>query len=141
MQPRDIRRGRDPFDRRDPYAVPPASRRTEILASGALNVLLGGWLAASPIVLGYDAGDPRRHDILLGLAIATIAAVSVGRRPWRAWTGWLNAGLGLWLFAAAFWAAESAAAAWNEAIVGALVAALASIAASATEQAQRAARS
>ena len=120
--------------------MPPARRRTEILASGALNVLLGAWLAASPIVLGYGAGDPRRHDVLLGLAIATIAALRVGRRPWRASTGWLNAGLGLWLFAAAFWAAQSTTAAWNEAVVGGLVAALASIAASATEQAQRATR-
>lgn len=64
--------GRDPLDDKDPHAVPPARWRSEILASGALNVLLGAWLIASPVVLGYDAGDPAWHDAAVGLPIAAV---------------------------------------------------------------------
>ena len=140
IQPGVDSRGRDPLDGRDPHAVPPATWRTEILASGVLNALLGVWLIASPIVLGYDVDDPAWHDAIVGAAIAAIAVARLVTRPWRSWMGWLNAGVGLWLLAGVFWRAESAAASWNDAIVGALVAALGAMAAAATDEARRAAR-
>ena len=132
--------GRDPLDGGDGHWVPPAASRTELLASGVLNVLLGFWLIASPVVLAYDADDPALHDALVGAAIAAIAVARLVTRPWRSWMGWLNAGLGLWLFAGVFWRAESATAGWNDAIVGALVVALGCTAAAATDEARRAAR-
>lgn len=132
--------GRDPLDGRDGHPVPPAAWRTEILASGVLNVVLGIWLIASPVVLGYGAGDPALHDASVGAAIAAIALARLVTRPRRSWMGWLNAGLGLWLFAGALWRAESATASWNDAIAGALVVALGCIAAAATDEARRAAR-
>ena len=132
--------GRDPLEERDPHAVPPATWRTEIMASGALNVLLGAWLMASPIVLGYGAGDPAWHDAAVGLVIVVFAVAHIVARRAQSWLGWLNTLLGVWLLAGAFWRADSAAAAWNDAIVGLLVVALGSIAAAATEQARRRAR-
>jgi hypothetical protein len=137
FQPGVDSRGRNPLEGRDPHAVPAASWRTEILGSGVLNVLLGVWLIASPIVLGYHGGDPGWHDAIIGAAIAVVAVARLITRPWRAWMGWLNAGLGLWLLAGVFWRAESAAASWNDAIVGALVAALGAVAAAATDEARR----
>ena len=132
--------GRDPLDERDPHARPAASWRTELRASGLVNVLLGLWLAVSPLVLGYTESDPARHDTLGGVAIAVIAATRLSTLPWVAALGWLNAALGMWLVAAALWLAESTVASWNEAIVGALVAIVAALAGSATESARRPAR-
>lgn len=132
--------GRDPLDERDPHARPAVSWRTELTASGLVNVLLGLWLAVSPLVLGYTERDPGWHDALAGLAIAVIAATRLSTRPWVAALGWLNAALGIWLVAAASWLAESTVASWNEAIVGALVAIVAALAGSATEGARRASR-
>ena len=132
--------GRDPLDEPDPHARPALSWRSELAASGLLNVLLGLWLAVSPLVLGYEDGDPARHDAIAGVAIAAIAATRLSTQPWVAGLGWLNAALGMWLVAAAFWLAESTVASWNEAIVGALVAILAALAGSATDRARRAAR-
>ena len=77
------------------------------------------------------------HDALLGLTIAAVAVSRMATRPWLGWLGWLNAALGLWVLAAAFWLAESTQAAWNEAAVGALVAIVAVVAASATRSAYR----
>ena len=122
---------------RDPHASPPASRRSEIVRAGFANVVLGLWLVASPFVLGYASGDPRWHDAVAGALIAVTAVTRLRVRPRIAGLAWVNVVIGAWVFAAAFWLAESAIASWNEAIVGALVAVLAAVAGSATESARR----
>ena len=124
------------LDRRDPHAVPRLTRRTEIRAAGAANVLLGAWLIVSPFVLGYAPGDPALHDALAGAAVAVLAVSRLTAGWWRPALSWVNAFIGMWLVGAAFWRAESATASWNEALTGALVAALASVSAWATTAAR-----
>ena len=121
-----------PLERRDPHALPRLSRRAEVRAAGTANLAIGLWLLVSPLVLDYGAGDPRVHDALAGAAIAVLAVTRLTTGWWSPALSWVNVLIGFWLVAAAFWLAESAAAAWNEAASGAVVAALASVSAWAT---------
>ncbi len=129
--------GRDPLDREDPHAVPPATWRDELVVSGTLSLLVGVWLIASPAVLVYEEGDPAWHDAAAGVVVMILAAGWLAARPARGTLGWLSAAVGLWLFAAAFWLADSAAASWNEAISGAVVLILGAIAGSAARATRR----
>jgi hypothetical protein len=126
---------RDPLRARDPRAIPSATWRSEIRGASGANVLAGLWLVISPLLLGYAPDDPVAHDMAIGAAIALLAAVRIAVAIWRPVLSWINAALGLWLLAATLWLAESATAAWNEGLVGAVVVVLAALSAAATDAA------
>jgi hypothetical protein len=93
-----------------------------------------------PFVLGYGGGDPIVSDIVVGILVVTLSLVRVTAGHWQSWLSWTNMLLGIWVFASVFWLADSAAASWNEAVVGAAITVLSVLSASATGAARRATR-
>lgn len=51
------------------------------VAPSILNVLLGGWLIASPFVLGFTRQLIFWNNIILGIVIAIFALFALGQRP------------------------------------------------------------
>lgn len=51
------------------------------VAPSVLNVLLGGWLIASPFVLGLSRQVTFWNNIILGIVIAICALFALGQRP------------------------------------------------------------
>jgi hypothetical protein len=45
------------------------------------NALLGGWLVASPFVLGFSSPAPFWTNIILGIAVFITALVAATHRP------------------------------------------------------------
>jgi nucleoside-diphosphate-sugar epimerase/uncharacterized membrane protein len=112
------------------------------------NMMLGAWLAASPLVFGSfdrqefseavlrvtaerNLASPELRmallgwsDVVSGLLIVLFAALSLSKR--FSWAQWANAAVGVWLLFAPliFWA-PSAAAYNNDTVIGALVIAFA----------------
>jgi hypothetical protein len=81
------------------------------------EILLGGWLAASPWALSPTAGNswPWINDMSAGLAIVVLAALSFFRP--LGWAHLLEIPVGLWLLGFAFLASPPSAAAQNEILV------------------------
>ena len=107
------------------------------LVSGT-NIVAGLWLLVAAFVLGY-AGIAAAlwNEILVGAAIAVLAWLRVSNPERMTGLSWTNAVLGVWLIAAPFVLgyAATAAAMWNEVIIGLVVAALGTWSAIATNQA------
>lgn len=104
------------------------------VASG-LNVVTALWLIAAPFLLAY-AGITAAvwNDILIGITVLILAGIRVAKPERNAGLSWTNLVLGLWLIAAPFVLsyAGTAAALWNDVIVGVVVASLATWSALAT---------
>lgn len=90
-----------------------------------LTLILGLWLFFSPFfMVGGSLSDPAAWNAyLLGGAITVFAACALAdAKPWEEW---VNLALGLWLvaapFALRFYQTEGAIA-WDQIVVGALVA-------------------
>ncbi len=128
------------IDQTDPFAVPVATRRREIKGSATIVALCGAWLLVSPIVLPYETGDAVWNPVLAGVAIMLLALVRVTVGIWHSWISWLNAILGAWIIASAFWLADSPAASWNQAAVGGAIIVLALLSGGATDAARRQSR-
>lgn len=125
------------LDRLDPAAVPRATIRQEILGAGGVVLLAGAWLIVSPYVLAYDGRDAAWNPTLVGILILLLALARVTFAAWVSWISWINVALGAWLLGTSAWLAESSAARWNEAVVGALVIVLALLGGGATDAARR----
>lgn len=104
------------------YAPMTANHEQITLASGA-NLILGLWLIAAPFVLNYAPSVARGNDVVMGIIIATLAAVRVFGAYRAAWVSWLNVLAGIWMIIAPFALGYSGFAhpTWNDIIVGALV--------------------
>ena len=85
------------------YAYAPAAANHEqiTIASGA-NLILGLWLIAAPFVLNYASAAARGNDVIVGIIVASLAALRVFGAYRAAWLSWLNALIGVWLVAAPF---------------------------------------
>jgi hypothetical protein len=92
-------------------------------ASG-VNVLAGLWMIISPFVLGYsNLSGALWSDVIVGIAIAVVAAIRAGGAVDQPWLSWVNALLGAWLIVSP-WVlgfADSANALWNNVIIGVIV--------------------
>lgn len=90
------------------------------------NLVLGLWLIGSPWALGFAAQQTVAWNawaVGAGIAVAALAALIAFQK----WEEWVNALLGAWLIASPYvlgFAAQTPLA-WNNFIVGALVAVLA----------------
>lgn len=95
--------------------------------SGWVSVALGAWLILSPFLLGTPTF---LNDLLLGGAIVIFGFLgALGAR----WASWTNVVLGLWLLFAPLVMRVSSTARFNEMIVGAVVALMGWISATASE--------
>jgi len=127
--------GRDPARPDDPLVPPPPDWRDEVLTASGLNVLAGIWLIIAPFVLGYSNGDPYWNDIIFGAIIAVFALARVSGAYRLSELSWINALIGAWIFASAFWLDSTTTASWNDVILGIVVFVLAIASATASEAA------
>ncbi len=83
-------------------------------------IMLGAWLLASPVTLGYRDPAMMWSDGLSGALVMGFAALSLARGA--AWPAWASSFVGVWLLLAplVFWA-PSAAAYLNDLLIGALI--------------------
>ncbi len=102
-----------PIDYRpDPQARVPSS----------LNIIAGIWLIIAPWVLRYGFVRPTWNDVILGIAIALVAAVRVSGTYRYPQLSWANVLLGIWLIVAPFVLGYGPnPAVWNDIILGIIV--------------------
>lgn len=118
--------GQRPVGRARPASGPPDRRpasdwRATVATAAAINLVAGVWLVISPWVLGYTGADATWNPVVFGAIVVLLALVRMAGGARESIIGYLNAAIGLWLFASAFWLADSAQAFWNVLLVGALV--------------------
>lgn len=104
------------------------------VASG-LNVVAGLWLIAAPFLLAYSGITAALwNDILIGATVLILAGTRAAKSDRNTGLSWTNVVLGLWMIAAPFVLTYTgtAAALWNDIIVGVIVASLATWSALAT---------
>lgn len=109
----------------DPYGRPTRDWRREVANASGLVGLVGIWLIISPWVLNFTSGDGRWSPIASGAAVLVLASARVAGLHRETWLSLINAGIGAWLFASAFWLTESHRASWGVGVSGAVVFALA----------------
>lgn len=128
---------REPSEIRKPRPQPEAARdrrytreaavaggggwREEVMSASGLNVLAGVWLIISPWIVGYEDADALWNPIAFGAIVTTLGLARAAGAFRQTWLSWVNAAIGIWLFASAFWLADSAEASWNVGIVGTIV--------------------
>lgn len=110
-------------------------RETVMTASG-LNFVAGIWLIIAPWVLGYGNGDPYWNDVLFGALIAIFAGARMAGAFRESGLSLINAAIGVWLFASAFWLDNTGTAGANDIILGIVVFVLALLSMSASEDAR-----
>ena len=103
-------------------------------ALSGLNLLAGIWLIIAPFVLGYSGGDPYWNDIIFGAIVAVFALARMTGAYRESWLSWVNALIGAWIFASAFWLDDTGQAAGNDIILGAIVFVLGIVAATASAE-------
>jgi hypothetical protein len=92
----------------------------------AVNLVLGAWLALSPLILGYTAqNEAALNAYVAGAAIVILAASAIWY--FQQWEEWINALLGLWLIVSPWILGYSTLEVplWNQIAVGVLTAGLA----------------
>jgi hypothetical protein len=117
-----------------PAAGSAAGWRSTVMVASGLNVLAGIWLIIAPFVLGYGSGDPIWNDVVFGAIVAFFALIRIAGAYRAEWLSWLNALIGAWVFASAFWLDSSGRAQWNDIILGAIVFVLGLISATARRE-------
>jgi len=92
----------------------------------AANLILGVWLAVSPMALGYMTDTtPALNANVVGIVIAVAAAAAL--ISFHMWEEWVNMALAVWLIVSPFvldYVSHSNAL-WNQIVVGLLVGGLA----------------
>lgn len=103
--------------------------RSSVKTSSGLDILAGLWLIIAPFLLGYATiAGALWNDIILGTIVVLLAASREFGQGYKiAWPSWTNVVIGLWLIAAPFFLGYSyvVSAAWNDVILGIIIAALA----------------
>lgn len=105
-------------------------RREKTVASGA-NVVAGGWLLVSPLLIEYGTAGIV-NAIAAGGVVAVLASIRTAGGLKTAGLSWINVAIGIWLVASPFALGASTAAHWNFLAVGAVVSMCAFVSATAT---------
>lgn len=102
----------------------PGSRQIRRIST--VNLILGAWLIIAPFLFAVSA-PALWNDVIVGVLVLILAGVRVSKpSPATRSASWTNVALGAWLIIAPFVLAyTSAAATWNDVVVGVLIAALA----------------
>lgn len=102
-----------------------------VVTASSLNMLLGLWLILAPWALDYSSQtNAVWNQVVVGIAVATLAMIRVLAADRAAGLSWTNFVLGGWLVVAPFLltyndSTSTAAIYWNDIIVGLLVLSLA----------------
>lgn len=98
--------------------------RSTVKWTSGTNLAAGIWLILAPFILGYTAVTGALwNDILIGLAVTGLAWTRVAKPTEREGASWTNVVLGVWLLVAPFALgyAATAAAMWNDIVIGLVV--------------------
>jgi hypothetical protein len=106
---------------RDPIGGERCVTRDDIIGVASLTFGAGVWLVVCPWVLAYTAADTRWNAVVFGALIAVLALVSIAIPARTAALSAVSAAIGVWLFIAGFWLADSGRATWNDWILGTIV--------------------
>jgi hypothetical protein len=115
-----------------------AGGRSQVQTASGLNIILGLWLIIAPWVLDYSSqNNAVWNQVVIGIAVATLALVRAAAPAKFAGLSWTNFVLGAWLVVAPFVlryndTTNTALIYWNDIIVGVLILALAAWSAMAT---------
>jgi len=104
------------------------TKEQQATTASGLVLVAGLWLIISPFVLGYSSVTAATWgSIIVGIIIATIAAVRAFRPGEVIWLSWVNVVLGVWLVLTPFIYGLSgdARVLYNHIIVGLIVVVLA----------------
>jgi peptidoglycan/LPS O-acetylase OafA/YrhL len=115
-----------------PSESPRGDWRSEVAGASGANLIVGIWLILSPWIVNYQSDDSWWNPIVFGAAVGVLALARVAGLYRESWLSVVNAVIGLWLFASAFWLADSTQASWNVGVCGILVFALAAWSAAAS---------
>jgi membrane-bound ClpP family serine protease len=127
---------REPLD--DPVATRDPHWRDEVIGVAGLNVIAGIWLILSPWILGYTGADATWNPIVFGAIVLVLALARIAKPAGTQALSAINAIIGVWLFIAGFWLADSAQASWNCWVLGVIVFVMAAIGLTSRENAVRA---
>jgi hypothetical protein len=72
------------------------THRTQVQWASGLNLLAAIWLFISAFAV-YAHGPMMTNNIILGVAVAILAAIRLGGAFDQGWMSWLNAVLGVWV--------------------------------------------
>lgn len=122
-----------------PAPAPRGDWRSTVITASSLNVLAGIWLIIAPFVLGYSNGNPYWNDILFGAIVVVLGLVRASGAYRESGLSYLNALVGVWVFASAFWLDTVGSAPVNDVILGIVVFVLALVSATASDDANAAA--
>lgn len=109
------------------FATTPGDAHHGIQRIGAIYFLMGVWLVIAPSVLRYDGSDPWWNPMVCGMLVALVGLGRASATMSAGASSIVNALLGTWLFASAFWLSVERIAAWNAAACGAAIVLVASI--------------
>jgi hypothetical protein len=73
------------------------SRHEQVMTASGLDVLAGIWILISPFVLRFSSGAATTNNVILGMAIAVLAAIRFSGAYSQAWISWINLILGIWV--------------------------------------------
>ena len=97
----------------------------QVRALNEFDMFAGLWLICAPFIWNYSAnGGSVATDIIVGFAVLVLASIQMLSGNNRAsWPSWINAVLGVWLFAAPFVLSypTGSAALWNDIILGIII--------------------
>src|SRR5918992_127905 len=126
-----------PFGLREVDPLPPEPPRrdwrADVRSASALSWLAGVWLALSPLIVGYEAGDQSWSPVVAGAIVVVLAFARLAGAYTASWLSYVSALVGTWLLVSAFLLQDSAEASWNEAVLGVIVFALGLLAAAASD--------
>ncbi|HET7035272.1 MAG TPA: SPW repeat protein [Thermomicrobiaceae bacterium] len=103
---------------------PRADRMRQMVVASGINLILGLWLIIAPFVLGFSGQTHSEwNSVIIGILVATIAAIRIWGGRGASWLSWINAGLALWLIVSPWIYGNSDVTAilWNDIIVGAVI--------------------
>ena len=72
-------------------------RKEQIMTASGLDILAGIWLLISPFVLRFSSHYAVTNDVILGIAIAILAAIRFSGAFTQSWVSWVNVLLGVWV--------------------------------------------
>jgi nucleoside-diphosphate-sugar epimerase len=112
--------GHDPEAVRRDHAEQHRRQHAAFRWAPVANLFMGAWLAATPPLIGLEAGLLAWSEIFSGIAVMLLALLALDER--HAWARWTAAAIGIWVMSAPFlfWTANGMAY-LNDTLVGGLI--------------------
>jgi hypothetical protein len=112
--------GHDPEAVRRDHAEQHRREHASFRWASLANLFMGAWLAATPPLIGLEAGPLAWSEFFSGLAVMLLALLALDER--HTWARWTAAAIGIWVMSAPFlfWT-DNGMAYLNDTLVGGLI--------------------